>query len=90
MSSGLMNFEDVLPEAIHHSDSPFTYNIQASANTGSKIQAYNNYELKSENFVFSPDVAPSKQTKDMFVNFRFNTEECDNPFGLTSRQQSEA
>jgi len=66
-----------------------------SANTGSKLMKASEL-LKSENFVFSPDMPPAKQTHELILkNFRVqdtdfsagNTNgEDDNPFGLTSRE----
>jgi hypothetical protein len=100
MSSGLLNFEEALPDAIFKAPetspsqkhmTPFNLGILPnSANTGSKLMKPSDM-LRSENFVFSPDIPPSKQTHELIMkNFRIDETdqdgETDNPFGLTARE----
>lgn len=72
MSSGLINLEDNLPDIIHAGSSvasnstPFKLPFGGdSAAQGSKKTPYD--LQKSENFVFSPDVLPAKQTRDFMT-----------------------
>jgi hypothetical protein len=95
MSSGMINLEENLPDIIHAGSSAGSNSTPFKLPTETMSKKTPHEYNKSENFIFSPDVLPAKQTRDFFTK---NQKQMirdskdgglENPFGLTSRESAD-